>query len=1459
MRRFLASTLVLMGIGVAGASSYAYLYGSGTYSSIQDVNLNFEVSEQQKIDVFKIRSPQKLLTLGGPRDFSKTGQLDLDRVRTVSIGQTRRYGSVNLGRLPKGVYLAQLGNSPSAKAILILVTDLGLVTKTDDKQMLAYTANLISGKPQVSTVYLMEKGTILNQVTSDKQGLAQFKTAKGGKENVYIAANFGNDWVFSSSFLNSWNQETYRVFLATDRPVYRPGDTVAFKGIAKAAIGLKPISQRSTQLRVLGSDDKELLKATFQTDAYGAFDGQLRIPLDAPLGTYRFEGQLDGQAYEGSFDVAEYVKPEYSVDVTTPKTALVQGQKTQFNIHAEYLFGGGVSGGKVNYSVVKTPLYSNWLWFEDEQMYDSKIIVRKEALLDDKGNLSVEVPLERDSNDYTLSFEANVTDEARREVSGSANLTAYRSNVIVSADTRQYAYPANENVDISVSAEDLSGHPVSVPFTVEVQRNSWDVVKRSYASQKVTLLSGKTDTLGKANIAFKTPKQGDYTFTVKAKDDAGNATESSTNIWAYDGSPWYWNYTTLDIKSDRPEYKVGDNALLTVQSPIQNGYALITFEGTGLGRSEIVPIKGSVLNYSVPITVDMQPNTYVGVTLIGNGQYYTDLVNLKVPPKDKYLNVGIQSDQKTYKPGDTAHFDFSLSDWKNKPVQAQLSLGWVDEGVYLVRPESNDIKAFFYAERGNVVGTETGGNYYFGDAVPLAKSGQGGSPDLDEAVFAQNKEMATARLRSQFRDTALWLPKVETDALGKAHVSVKLPDNLTTWRLTSRAVTLGDQVGEDIYKIQTTLPVIARLATPRFLVRSDKSNFRVIAQSNLTSQQQASLELKFGNATLAGATDPVSLPLPAGSKRSVDFAVEAQAAGTATLQAAVRTPAASDALEVSLPVLPKGIPRELTWAGESGTTWNFALPEKTALETVKAKLFLTPSLVEAVAPALRYLTGYPYGCTEQTLSRFVPNLLAKRLGHISQVSEDFAQNVDQYTEEGLKRLLDFQHEDGGWGFWQNDDSSVFMTSNVLLGLMEAKASGYAVRDDVIRQGVAYLAQQIARPSLNNPNAKAYAHYALARTGYPKTGLDDILREKGLTAYGLSLGILAYLNSDQKEKAEAALDRLMKMATIRNQTAHWNVKTTQYAWNDDDVEATALALEALTRLRPTDPMVSKVVQWLLLERKGERWVSTKDTAAVVRSALLLSKVRKESDMNLNVSVQVGGVPVVDLGVKNDASNGIKVTTNHVEPGFSVSPNGLEIDLSTFQKGNNTLSISTSGTGNLYASANVRYVSEEEYLRPTYQGIRVARSYQSLQPTFNAKEGRYIYNKMPLSKAVKAGDLVWVTLSVAPEKADMLRYVMVNEPIPAGFSAVEDDWAIRVAEEKPRYGYDYFGWNYWFDGREIRDNHLEFYFSYVNRPVTFNYILRAQTAGQYTALPTEAFLMYDPEVRGTGTVKRIEIKD
>ncbi len=1469
--------LALMGLVlglVAAQEDYIYLYGGGVYQPGDTISLEYQLAPNSRatLTLYRILNPEKVIELGGPQSFQNSDELKLRQVNQYAIRSTNEdyyYGNTNLGRLGPGMYFAQLESKGNKSATLLVVSDLSLVTKSDQNKVLVYSTNK-DGVARKARVYLVrqgitnEDGTVQNgniyaEGLANEQGLTEF--SKDVEENLIVAAKFGDAWAFSSNYWNSWSLTKTKVYVVTDRPVYRPGHTVFFKGTARSPSGLAPLANENAEVQITDPDGNELYSETLTTDEYGSFNGELTLGAEPSLGYYNIYVTVQSEGSYGSFEVQEFQKPEYRVTVTPEKENVVQGETAKFTINAEYLFGGGVAGGKVSYAVLEQPYYYwGYRWFYDDiyPAYGGEVTDRQEGVLDADGNLVVEVPMPRKDFDYQLTLQVGVTDEARREISASGSVTVYRSSIILDIRADKYAYEVGDSAVITVRANDIDGNPVSVPFTVDTERYFW----KDNGSQtlKGQSFSGQTDADGNASVSIPLDRQGSYSFIVRATDDKGRKTESQEYVWVSGDDYWYWNYDGLSIRPDKEEYKVGDTAKIVVQSPVADAYALITYEGKRLGKYEIVKLNGSVLTYEVPITDEMTPNSFVGVTIVGNGTTYNDVVTLNVPPTAKFLNVEVTSDADTYKPGEEGTFSLRVSDVDGKPVKAQLTLGLVDEGIYLVRPETvSAIQDFFYNYQDNIVGTDLSDWFYFGSAETVATaSGPEGPAGLaspapvagreraamDEGTFAQSKsDLVQPDVREDFRDTILWLPTLETDQSGLATAKVTFPDNLTEWRLTARAITLGDKAGQNTYSVKTTLPVIARLSAPRFFIKGDTASLRVVGQSNLETDTEGQLQIIAEGLKVSNA-NPTATTLPAGGRVTADYRIDATQVGPSNVTASALTGTASDAMKLEIPVLPHAIRSDLGWAGSNSTAWAFELPATTDLTTAYGKLYLTPSLAAAVAPALEYLVGYPYGCTEQTMSRFYPSVLAKQSGGLVELPEDVAKNLDDIVDKGLKRLYNFQHDDGGWGFWQYDNSSPFITAYVINGFIDAKAAGYSVDENVFERALVYLETAISSEPIDDwrlvaEDAKAYAYYALARAGRNAKGLETVLSDKDITPYGLALGVLALHENGDSAEANKQLDKLLALVKGADSVAYWDTNAPRYYWNDDDIEASAYALEALVKVRPSDPIIPKVVNWLLLNRQGSYWVSTKQTAAIVKAALELAKATNEANINYQVVAKLNGAEVLSQNIVGQSADGV------------------EIDLGKFNAGQNNLELTVTGQGTLYSSANVTYYAEQESYSPVTEHFTIKRTYEKLTPRLDPETQSYIYDRDLTISNVKQGDYVLVTVDITPK--DDYRYVLVNDPLPAGFRVVEDDLAFRVAGVEPRYGYDWYGWNYWYDGREVRDERVDFYFTYLADSVTFTYILRAETPGAFAALPTEAWLMYEPDIRGISNDARLAITE
>ena len=231
---------------------------------------------------------------------------------------------------------------------------------------------------------------------------------------------------------------------------------------------------------------------------------------------------------------------------------------------------------------------------------------------------------------------------------------------------------------------------------------------------------------------------------------------------------------------------------------------------------------------------------------------------------------------------------------------------------------------------------------------------------------------------------------------------------------------------------------------------------------------------------------------------------------------------------------------------------------------------MTPSVAGTIFGALEYLTSFPYGCTEQTMSSFLPNVIVSQaLKELQLKSKIDPAALEKKVKAGLDRLYDFQHEDGGWGWWKTDESHIFMTAYVVAGLTQAAAAGYDVQRDSIAKGAGWLRAQLASAKEFPPDSRAYAVYALVQSGSNQPALVDAAwsQRSKMSAYGIALLGLAFAAASDARAAEAAAT-LESQVVSDDREASWPVQQDAMLDFSGDVtpEATAYAVKFLTQVR-----------------------------------------------------------------------------------------------------------------------------------------------------------------------------------------------------------------------------------------------------------------------------------------------------
>ncbi len=809
---------------------------------------------------------------------------------------------------------------------------------------------------------------------------------------------------------------------------------------------------------------------------------------------------------------------------------------------------------------------------------------------------------------------------------------------------------------------------------------------------------------------------------------------------------------------------------------------------------------------------------------------------------------------------------------------------------------------------------------------------------------------APVSVRRNFSETAFWTPAVVTEkTTGTATLTVHFPDTLTTWKATARGVTTGVLVGAGDTQVLTNKHLLVRLEAPRFFTERDRVTLSAVVRNDLATAKSVRVSLTtnpdvlmvdplpgasadpplLGEGEEAGKTAPALAPnptltppsltgegaggrgrlitVPAHGETRVDWTAQVVKGGQATVQMAAETDEESDAVEQSFPALTYGVQKftdnsGVMQADQSAAKLTVTLPKERKAGSAALLVQLNPSLAATTLDALPYLADYPYGCVEQTLSRFVPSVvvadtlrkagvnldtlhqralglqareqagtpfgqaapttnttdqtgytyptgtpgvmktaqLAAGLGHGPRWTNPVFDpaELQRMTDDGLSRLLSMQRSDGGWGWWGGSATSdPYLTGYAVYALATAKDAGVAVPPDVLARADAWLARDI-KDRDDERDLAVWESFALShnRAAFPASARRVVqINYAGrarLSAYGQALLALTLHNLGDSAKAEIVCRNLRNTAQIdtENGTASWKPRD-RYWWNwyNNAVETDAWALKAYVAILPKDDLPPMLVKWLVQNRRGSQWHSTKETAMAVYALTDYLKASNELAPDYTVKVALGDKITRTYTVTRE--NALLFDNQFVVPDALLSD------------GPQTLTLTKSGTGRLYYSLALQYFTTEENITATGTELKVQRRYYKLTPKTKlaadwnggAKFNVLDYSRTELHEgaALKSGDLMEVELIL--DSKNEYDYCVFEDLKPAGCEPVD----LRSGE---RYG----------DGlcsnMELRDTKTAFFVDHLPQGTrVLRYRLRAEIPGAFHALPTNGYAMYAPEVR------------
>lgn len=1435
---------------------------------------------------------------------------------------------VAIGRREPGVYLVEAVHGDRRAYTIAVVTDLTIVSKsTPDGQMLIYTVDRQTGEPRGDVrLEVIREGKSLATGRTSNDGILQTTLAADPKprpaapaqpvrpedvdpeadggatpvRDYLILAGRGEEFAVSdlSAWQFRWNRsegegdqsEDYAGYIYTERPIYRPGQKVYFKGILRriGADGYEmPPGQRLTVV-VSDNMDKEVLRRELPLTERGSFAGELDIAADASLGGYRITPRIgDSAVGYGYFQVAEYKKPEYKVTVTTPRKFVPVGGQTSFTVDARYFFGEPVRQAEVKYYIYRSR-YHHWFWeAEDDGIggadenddeagdlygYGNDMVQEGEAKLDGNGRLVVPfaVPPSKENEpwDFTYRLTAQVTDAARRVIDGQSTFVGTRGSVVVDAAPERYVYFQKDKAKITVRAADYEGRPQSTRVGlrfVEVKYEKIEKVEEGYKyfeyrpiRRDLSTTEVTTDQRGEAVAMFEVPIVGNILIETLVREEGRQIVSTGGFLYATDRNNGWADSAMRDFGSiklipDKASYRPGDTARVLAVLPTEKVHLLVTTEMNRVYQIGHYRTEGRVAMLEIPITANYSPNVFLSVTYVRDGQMYENSRSLAVPAREKFLQVELIPDQKQYKPRDPAAYTIVAKNADGTPAAGvEVSLGVVDEAIYSIEPDgAGDIRRAFYGRRYSSVSTSFSSSFNF--------TGHSGTKRMKLAAARRSSSLADIKnenqyaeptIRKEFRDTAFWQPDVITGADGRATARLTLPDNLTTWRATARAVSADLRVGSRIDRVLSRKDLILRLETPRFMTEGDVVTISGVVHNYLGADKVALVEIGVTGAELLDDARRTVTIARQGEQR-IDWRVRATSIGNVTMLATAKTDTESDGVELPLPVVPMGLKRTKAEsaaliAPSVDQVYTLNLPADASIEARSLRIEASPSIAGSLFGALDYLTSYPYGCTEQTMSGFLGNIaVAQALKEARGATIRADNNLARKVQRGLDRLADLQADDGGWGWFKGNQTDPFMTAFVVDGLILARQSGYGIdpyRIGRARQRIVGLLQagKTADGKAIDADARAYLIYAHTISGEPeKAYLDELYnRREGLQPGSRAQLALALATVGDAGRAGQVAAELAAMARQTSSDAHWESTGDRRNLFDrqSDLETTSFVIRALSRVTPQSLLLPKAARWLVANRgHGYFWESTRDTTSAIIGLTEYLKVSRELAADYSFEIYLNGEQVLRRQVTAaEAAGGQPLTIER--KGAALPGSG------------NQIRIVKRGAGTLYFSAALEYYTRNDQIAPQgTENLTLKRDYLRLKVT--TVDGNPKWTLEPLSGDVRSGDLIVARLSL---KGARSRYLMIEDPLPAGCEQIEQVDGINLDYTDGR-------WSDWYSRREFRDQRTVIFSDYFDGEAVYQYAMRVQVPGDFNASPARAELMYQPWIESNSAGFKIRILD
>ncbi len=1416
-------------------------------------------------------------------------------------------------------------------SLFLQVTDLGVTTRIAYNRVVCLVTSLATGRPvQGATVKLLARYAEKLSARTDEAGVAVFELPPGYyRDNFYVSAP-GESWKMDRLALevskgedriywepsghDAWRYDVAGradpedveaaqevAFLFSDRMIYRPGETLKFRGIDRnLALGTySPAAKLAYEIKLEREEDEEsVLSNAGTTTEAGSFWGELRLPEDLEPGSYRLVYRRGGSRRE-TVDwvvVSNFRRLQFQAAFESSILPAFASDDVAMTLAASYLAGGAMQNAsyegywtKEPYAFRPTdPRYAAFRFNQGDEWGERVTLSSFSGMLDGEGRATVRqkaAPEGVQGKIYRYVAHADITDNlSGQSVSATRGVIVYPAEFIIGAAARtasgtargtSYAsyFRKGEAVGIDYVALLPSGAAYSPatprPVSLSVVREEWKLVQQQgedgidsrWTHSEVPVLEREEKLAASASSFTFTPdKEGQYLIRIAAQDRLGRETVVAFRIWAT-GNEWVnWygsNPNGIDLSPEKPVYAVGETARLLMRSPLPAGDYLVTVEREGIMSSRLVHYDGPTQLIELPIEERHVPVVYVAISSysvrkgppahrygepdLDKPKGYFGLAQVRVDTSTRRIKLDIAADKPSYLPGAKATFTVTAT-LGGKPVPgAEICFMAVDRGVVdIVNYHVQDPMSYFYAAYRFPLGTRGGDSRaWLLDPVTYQVKDQFGGDEEDTKLSE----------RKDFRPTAIFEPALKTGPDGKARISFTWPDNLTTYRCTALAVT-AERFGLAEVDSQVRNPINVKTALPRKMRIRDTAYAGVIVTNMDAAPQRVTVRCE---SDLLEVDDPKerSVTIQPGASAELAFALCATRAGTGEITFTTRSAAHSEVLKeryvVEEPLVMETVASLGSVEAAADVPASFleglVLPADSPGGKGGLEITLGASKLPTLSGAVRYVFDYPYGCNEQLSARILPLVLfgeyIDAFGLSSRVADPRAA-----AEAALAQIAATQRSDGSFGIWAwSAAADYYVTVRVahIVDLMRKK--GWTLPAKLKVEPLFRYVRE--KRSEDLPFEFSFALRVLAEAGeLRKDEAEAVLRStRNFKAAEWSQLGLVFLALKDEARADFCLQKALGF--LKQSPRSVDIDASGLGRWNDRLSSMSMLLELLVRRNPSSDIARRLVASMLAEQRAGYWQSTNTTYWVL-SAFAAAVKAEGGTPDFKASVLLAGKELTSAEFRS--LSGLRQVR---EWPFAETP------LSSFPRDRLLpLEFRKEGRGTLYYGAVLRYAVP-------------------LETAVNRDEGFEVVSRITLADgsplpagALKRGQLYRLTVSVTSDK--LREFVAVRMPVPSGADIVESvapAWRLggaadagfgAGAEPTPRRGGDEYGYDdeaccddgyYAASTVKVFDNEAHAYVTrFAPGTQSFSVLFRATSAGVFPVPPATAECMYEPEVFG-----------